>query len=289
MDEPDNRNHPPYDNMKPIPCIDSDSVLFVSLDSCRYDAFMAADLPAMKAIGPVHKAQAPSHFTYGSHSAMFVGFTPGVPGAGQPFLDPKFGRLFRLGYAGHPGLAEPGFVVDGENIVDGFRRAGYLTAGTAAMGWFNPSTSVSRALHTGFETFEFVGRTGIEKQIPWMEAQVAAAGQRPIFAFMNIGETHVPYYFEGAPWSRDDNPCIPYQKIDRSVECRDRQIACIQHIDDAISDLLSAFHGATIIICADHGDCWGEDGLWEHGVSHPMTLTVPLIIRYRGQPVIQHP
>ena len=39
------------------------------------------------------------------------------------------------------------------------------------------------------------------------------------------------------------------------------------------------------IVCADHGDCWGEDGLWEHGISHPCTLTVPLLLRVRGQSV----
>ena len=38
-------------------------------------------------------------------------------------------------------------------------------------------------------------------------------------------------------------------------------------------------------VCADHGDCWGEDGLWEHGISHPATLTVPLLLRVRGVPV----
>ena len=32
------------------------------------------------------------------------------------------------------------------------------------------------------------------------------------------------------------------------------------------------------------GDCWEENGLWEHGVSHPSTLTVPLLMRVRGVP-----
>jgi glucan phosphoethanolaminetransferase (alkaline phosphatase superfamily) len=50
-----------------------------------------------------------------------------------------------------------------------------------------------------------------------------------------------------------------------------------------LAELLSAFSAATIVICTDHGDCWGEDGLWEHGISHEMTLTVPLIMRVSGQ------
>ena len=42
---------------------------------------------------------------------------------------------------------------------------------------------------------------------------------------------------------------------------------------------------ASIVLTADHGDCWGEDGLWEHGISHRRTLEVPLLMRVRGVPL----
>ena len=42
------------------------------------------------------------------------------------------------------------------------------------------------------------------------------------------------------------------------------------------------FVSATVVLTADHGDCWGEDGLWEHGISHRRTLEVPLLMRVRG-------
>jgi hypothetical protein len=45
------------------------------------------------------------------------------------------------------------------------------------------------------------------------------------------------------------------------------------------SNHYTIFANDTVIICADHGDCWGEDGLWEHGVSHEKTLEVPLLFR----------
>lgn len=262
-----------------------DDILFISLDSCRYDTFAAARLPHMKAVGELHRAQAPSHFTYASHAAMFVGFTPGVTSDPRPFLTPKLARLFRLAYAGHPGIETPGFTVAGDNIVDGFRRSGWRTLGTAALGWFDPATPVSATLRHGFEHFWFAGRSGVEAQVSWMETQIAAAEDAPVFAFLNIGETHVPYHYKGAPWSEDDNPCVPFQTADRSTECRIRQTACVEFVDERIASLLDAFRDATILICADHGDCWGEDGLWEHGVSHEMTLTVPLILRHRGRPI----
>jgi hypothetical protein len=262
-----------------------DSVLLVTLDSCRFDTFAHAELPAMKAIAPLRRAKAPSHFTFGSHAAMFVGFTPGVAEEAAPFVNPKFGRLFRLSYAGHPGKAPPGFTVSGRNIVEGFRAAGYATFGSAAMGWFDPATEVSGILRDGFEAFHFAADSGVEAQLTWLDDRLAQVGARPVFVFLNVGETHVPYHHKGAPWSREDNPCQPFQQEDRSEDCRARQTACAEYVDARLAPLLRRFSQATTLLCADHGDCWGEDGLWEHGVSHEMTLSVPLMIRYRGEPI----
>ncbi len=261
------------------------SVLFITLDSCRYDTFVKANVPNLKAVAALHAAQAPSHFTYGSHSAMFVGFTPGIPGARQRFLDPKYARLFRLGREGFAGLAEAGFNVEGRDIVSGFRAAGYRTIGTAAMAWFDPTSLASRTLIEGFQDFEYVGSAGVRRQVSWAESVLNHHLEEDVFLFVNVGETHVPYYYEGAPWRADDNPCVPYQSVDRRQDCRERQRLCCEYADLALAPLLDRFRGATILLCGDHGDCWGEDGLWEHGTSHPMTLTVPLIIRYKGDPV----
>ena len=82
-------------------------VLFISLDSCRYDTFEAAyrrgKLPHLQGIGPLHRALAPSHFTYGSHAA-FGWVSPGVIGSREPWLNPKAGKLFRMAFAGHTGV-----------------------------------------------------------------------------------------------------------------------------------------------------------------------------------------
>jgi hypothetical protein len=260
------------------------SVLLVTLDSCRYDTFQAAATPCLDRVAPVHQAKAPGHFTYASHAAMFVGFLPSLPGAAQPILDSKFARLFRLDNAAFSGRRPAGFSLAGRSIVDGFRRAGYRTIGTGAVRWFDPSTECGLELTRDFFAFYYPGTTWqIRDQIKWLTQRLTP--DVPVFAFLNVGETHVPYYFDGAPWRPDDNPCLPFQTADRSGDCRDRQRACLEHADTLLGPLLARFAPATIVVCADHGDCWGEDGLWEHGVSHAMTLTVPLLVRFRGQPV----
>ena len=271
-----------------FPNAHADSVLFVTLDSCRYDTFVSADVPHLRRIGPLHRAQAPSHFTYGSHAAMFVGFTPSIPGLAQPILDNKFGKLFRLGDLGFSAARSVGFPLGGRTIVEGFAQLGYHTFGTGAVRWFDPATAPGRQLTQDFSAFHYAGATWrLAGQLDWLSRRLAESAGQPAFAFLNIGETHSPYYYEGAPWPASDNPCLPYQKADRADACRQRQRAALQYADALLGPLLASFDGATILACADHGDCWGEDGLWEHGVSHAMTLTVPMLVRLRGQPVSQ--
>ncbi len=263
--------------------IDARSVLFVTLDSCRYDTFAEADVPAMRRVGPLHKAQAPSHFTFGSHAAMFAGFTPGVAAARAPLINPKFGKIFKLTGPAFPGKGGEGYALEGRTVIEGFKRLNYLTIGSGGVAWFDPTAPASQALIADFDEFYYAGNSySLRRQLAWIDRRLPGRDRSPIFLFLNIGETHVPYYCEGAPWPCDDNPCVPFQTVDRSVDCRVRQRGCLEFVDAALAPLLERFSSATIVLCADHGDCWGEDGLWEHGVSHPMTLTVPLLIRLRG-------
>lgn len=260
-----------------------ESVLFMVLDSCRYDSFISATAPHLHAVAGIHEAQAPSYFTYGSHAAMFVGFTPGIAQEAAPLLNPKAGKVFKIIGAGFPGKGGEGFVLRGRSIMDGFNKLGYRTIGTGAVGWFDPSSPTGKLLSADFKKFYYPGNGySLDWQLSWIESQLRAARGKPVFVFLNIGETHVPYYYKGASWSEHDNPCQPFQEDDRSEECRLRQLSSVEFVDRMVGPLLDRFASATTLVCADHGDCWGEDGLWEHGISHPMTLTVPLMIRLRG-------
>ncbi len=253
------------------------SILFITLDSCRYDTFLRADAPNLKAIGPLYKAMAPGNFTYSSHSAMFVGFTPGLASEKQAFLNPKFAKIFRMDNGGHPGRQSPHFALSGHNIIEGFKRKGYLTIGTGAVGWFNPQTETGQNLTRDFNSFYFAENSySLAKQLQWLQMQLAETNE-PVFSFLNIGETHVPYFYQGAPWDAAFNPCVPFADTNDANECSMRQKACLEHVDKLIAPLLTYFADSSILICADHGDCWGEDGLWEHGIHHDKVLEVPLL------------
>lgn len=261
--------------------VDPRSVLLITLDSCRHDTFITADARNLKAVGgEVHRAQAPSHFTYASHMAMWVGVTPGVAERAEPYVNPKFAKFFRISNGARRAYGPSAFELEGHNIVDGFRLAGYRTIGCGALGWFNPATPAGAVVTADFDRIAHYGWPwSVKAQVAWLLDELDAAAGAPVFVFLNIGETHAPYWHEGAPWSGDDNPCRPFQTVDRRADCAQRQRACLEYVDGALAPLLARFAGASAIATADHGDCWGEDGLWEHGVSHPATLTVPLVFR----------
>jgi len=254
-------------------------ILFITVDSCRYDTFEAADAPNLKAIGPLYLAHSPSHFTYGAHASFFMGFTPGVAERSEAYINPKFAKIFKLEGAGFSGFAPAYLSLDGKNIVDGLRKKGYFTIGSGAVGWFNDKTATGKSLTSDFDAFYFSGNTySLRLQLDWINSQMQKTSL-PKFIFLNIGETHVPYYYENAPWDMTDNPCRPFASDNDSQKCRIRQKACLEYIDHQLAPLLKQFAQSTVLICSDHGDCWGEDGLWEHGIHHLKTLEVPLLFR----------
>jgi hypothetical protein len=240
---------------------------------------VSANLPNIKSIGTLYKAMAPGNFTYGSHSAMFVGFTPGVAELRQSFVNPKFGKIFKLVGAGFPAKGTEWFTLKGKNIIDGFNRKGYVTVGTGAVGWFDPNTPTGQHLTSDFQKFFYPGSfSSLPLQLEWINDTLEKE-DRPVFLFINIGETHVPYYYDDAPWDKSYNPCIPFSNDNDKEECIRRQKACLEYVDYTLAPLLKIFKNATIVICSDHGDCWGEDGLWEHGIHHEKTIEVPLIFQ----------
>lgn len=264
--------------------IDPRSVLFVTLDSCRYDTFKGSDIPALRSIGPLHRAYAPSYFTFGSHMAMFAGFTPGVAGVEEPYVNPKYGKIFKLAGGGSTPPGGSFFSLRGENIVQGFKARGHRAIGTGAVGWFRPETDSGRVLGRDFDDFFHPGDVySLQRQVDWLDKRIAEHQGRPVFCFLNVGETHVPYYHEGAPWPRDDNPCIPFSKTNDAEKCRVRQRACLEFVDRTLQPLVERFSDASTVLCGDHGDAWGEDGVWEHGVHHEMVLAVPLLFRLSAE------
>lgn len=255
--------------------------LLLTYDSCRYDVLGDADTPVLDAYGGIHPAQAPANFTFASHQAFFVGILPNAD-EDLPYLNRFRKQLLGLVEVGEPQVAKEAFerVRSRWNLVSGLRDRGYQTVGAGAMNWFR-----QESLTAGFERFRFTGRDA-EAQVRFVREELDV--ERPFFAFINFGETHAPYTFRGSEgacpvdvrarrmrWppraeqgpTGADNPGYAWQQ------------AAAEFLDGRLPRLFEGLPGDTaVILTADHGECFGEDGYWGHGVNHEKVLEVPLAI-----------
>jgi arylsulfatase A-like enzyme len=91
------------------------------------------------------------------------------------------------------------------------------------------------------------------------------AGQRqdrPLFLFVNVSATHVPHgHYTGD-----------------SEDTWQSQAAALAYTDEHLARLLKQLTRKRrwlVIMCADHGDTFGEGGFRGRGIAHPAVLNVP--------------
>ncbi len=84
-----------------------------------------------------------------------------------------------------------------------------------------------------------------------------------IMMYINISALHYPCHFY-----------LP----DATEDSKETQAAALRYVDKCLEPLFDKFSsmGDTFVICcSDHGTCFGEDGIWYHGINHPNVTTVP--------------
>ncbi len=267
----------------------SDNFLLLTYDSCRYDVLSEAETPVLDSFSQVYSAQTPANFTYAAHFAFFAGILPNVSDD-VPFYNRFTRQLMGLAEVGETQVVVNSLVaVQSEwNLPIALQQRGYQTVGAGAMNWFRQKT-----LSQGFEHFRFTG-TDADGQIGFLLDRLDPA--RPFFAFINFGETHAPFWFAGKedecpvdvrarimtwPPRQGDGP------VGRDNAAFQHQVRAAEFLDTRLPRLFSAIPDNTVVVlCADHGECFGEDGYWGHGVNHPMVLEVPLaIFRLDGRPI----
>lgn len=87
--------------------------------------------------------------------------------------------------------------------------------------------------------------------------------EKRVMMYINISALHYPNYFYVEGETKDNLVC---------------HRAALRYVDNELGRLFDGFKGLgdTFVICfSDHGTCYGEDGVWFHGVNHPNVLTVP--------------
>jgi hypothetical protein len=244
----------------------SHDVLFLVLDTLRFDVASQAKIPNLRRLlpgGQWEQRHAPGNFTYASHQAFFAGFlpTPARPG--------RHPRLFSTRFGGSETTTGDTCVFDTPDIVSGFAAAGYRTVCIGGVGFFNPANALGRVLPGYFQESHWSPETSVTAKDS-TRAQVAIAARvlaerktQKVFLFINVSALHQPncHYLPGA--TQD------------SVETH---AAALEYVDAQLPPLFAALRArgpSLCIVCSDHGTAYGEDGFHGHRLNHPVVSNVP--------------
>lgn len=287
------------------------NVVLVTLDSCRYDVAVAAHTPNLDRLGPLLACETAGTYTLPAHMALFTGRLP-TPADGRYYLGSReLTAVWRSAAARPAGPADRvGVRFDGRTLMDGYRRRGFNILGVGGVGFFDPADPAN-LLPTLFDRFRYVGRpnraggdtsrivdrtdTLALQHVDKIAAECLAAGR--FFLFVNCASTHVPYTTPAGRLTDDlaellqrlyrlhdtggpgrvygDRPDLT--DTDRAV-LLDLQRRALEWADRQLGHLMTALAPAAplVVVCADHGEAFGEDGRYGHGNPHLTVTTVPL-------------
>ena len=250
---------------------DAPDFLMVTLDALRFDvadeAFRSNQTPFMASLFPNgwEQRHTPGSFTYSAHAAFFAGFwpTPAAPGPDD--------RPFALRFHGSRTIGPTTRQLDGETIIEGLRRQGYLTICIGGVGFFNQLNPLGSVFPRMFEECHWTPAFGVaevhstrEQVHRAIERLRAAPPGRPVFLFVNISATHPPtrLYLSGAR--------------EESVET---QAAALAYVDRQLPPLFAVLRERSrpgrAFVMSDHGTLFGDDGFVGHRVAHPAVWNVP--------------
>jgi hypothetical protein len=260
------------------PMIGSKNFIIITWDSCRWDSVVHAAMPTLKGIGALRIARAHGTFTYPGHMAIYQGILPHSD-ATLPYYNRYVRQLVKIARKGAPpGGALIEFPCGTLDIIRGFADAGYMTFGWGAVGWF-----AHKLLQESFDQFVFTGTHATRQVTEFIESTSGLS--RPFFALINFGETHYPYLcsesgVEIPLLSPARRPISWTGEFDEEGWLAQRR--CCEYLDAQLAVMISHLRTLSkptiVVLTADHGECFGEDGMVGHGFYHPKVMEVPLAI-----------
>ena len=250
------------------------NIALIVLDSLRYDvaqmALAGGETPNLErtlkeaGAGVWRKAYAQGTCTLPACISMLhAGFLPDDCASEEPIYNRRVQGAFRGNIHLHGDRNVLYSVSHATSMVRGFAEDGYFTLGIGGVGWFDLRFKTAHLWHQYFDLFHWdpvfheSNPASLEAQIDWLSP---VSIPEPTFIFWNIASTHRP---DRVP---DHKPTL------------DLQIGALAYVDYHLPAILSLLpKPCHVFLCADHGDCFGEDGQWGHGFYHPKVMEVPLV------------
>jgi arylsulfatase A-like enzyme len=266
-------------------------LIYIIMDSCRYDSYQAASTPNMDRLGLAERRYSYASWTSPSHYALLMGMVPHTSPRGV-FASEVYKQEFAkwVDRLKVPNLSFKTFVPQ-LSLPKVLKDQGYRTIARVSMPVLNQFTSINNY----FDDYMLMAN---HNDFATMVSEIEFPDQHPRFYFLNLGETHYPYMLKGEDmphisgvhgvFNKMDEFLLAEQQTNNNTSFFDQeemqrlhmqQIKCVEYVDNLFGQLLSKCPPNTyMILTADHGELFGEDGYFGHGpIMHEKCFEVPFI------------
>lgn len=263
------------------------NLVFIVMDSCRYDSYARARKPNMDRIGQGSKRYSFASWTSPSHYTYLMGMIPHDSPQGV-FASEVYKKDFSkwVDRLGVKDLSFKSFVPQ-LSLPHVLQENGYRTSAKVSLPVLNPLSHLNRH----FDDYKLMANhndfAGMVKEIEFDESE-------PQFYFLNLGETHYPFMLDPKSLPHISGVHGVFKRMDDELgkgsedkffddeqmrALHDQQVRCVEHIDGVLGALIDkAPKNTHFIITADHGECFGEGGYFGHGpIVHEKVLEVPFL------------
>ncbi len=283
------------------------NVLFVTLDSCRFDTYQKASTPNLDLIDEVQAAETYANYTLPAHVCFFEGHLPRVMNENEenPYYTQKK-HLWRVTTALET-RRDIGVLLHAHTLQEGYRKREFQIRGFGGVWYFHDKESL---LLKDYQEGEFrcfedhsYWDSGLKLNprpkgvLPFShvdEIAESVSKEHNWFIFINALATHRPYnigpvdkglgemleYVYQFRGGRQD-PTIKFNYENCGRHLHQLQVEALEYIDKQFGLLLEKLPNhkpMIVVVCGDHGESFGEDGRWGHMYNSSSVLTVPLII-----------
>jgi hypothetical protein len=260
------------------------NIVFIVFDSCRYDAYLAANTPNLDRIGVAEKRYSYASWTSPSHYTFLMGMVPHNSPKGVFASNVYREEFASWGDRINLPAVEFGKFVPQLSLPHFLKEQGYWTEGWVSLPVLNPLTNMS----ANFDKYELAPK---HNNLQMIFDKLNFRDDKPSFFFINTGETHYPYILPGETaedlphisgvhgvfkhlddFLKDPSDFMEDKKQDEFFSPEqfksfyDKQITCVEYLDKVVGKFMDRCPDNThFMIMSDHGELFGEDGYFGHG------------------------
>ncbi|HEY0913234.1 MAG TPA: sulfatase-like hydrolase/transferase [Solimonas sp.] len=265
----------------------SNNLVFIVMDSCRFDSYKQARTKNMDYFGEGLKRYSYASWTSPSHYTYLMGMTPHDNPQGV-FASEVYKKEFSkwVDRLGVDGLSFKSFVPQ-LSLPNVLKQHGYRTNAKVSMPVLNPTSHMNKH----FDEYKLMTN---HNDFAGMVREIDFYDDEPQFYFLNLGETHYPYMLDGKDLPHISGVHGVFKHMDDNMgegsedkffddeqmkSLHKQQIKTVEYVDTVLEGLIEkAPVGTHFIITADHGECFGEGGFFGHGpIVHEKVMEIPFL------------